>query len=379
MESTNLLNRAELTEALRPLIALGHLERDPEQILELLLRGIDREVVAEGGDKLKDQMLLEVSELLRVQSDDDLDLETTLLALVLPEDDDDLSLESEETPNNFHSELSEDPLHMYFNEIGQVSLVNSAEEMRLSQLIEGGDGTAKDKLIEANLRLVVSIAKKYVGRGVALPDLIQAGNIGLIRAVEKFDYRKGYKLSTYATWWIRQAITRDIADQGRTIRVPVHMVETINRLNRITRKLVQELGREVTDTEIAEEMGIAVGRISEIRKIAQDTVSLETPVGDEDDSNLSDFVSDDNAISPSDAVAGSILRDDLEDILDTLSPRERRVLQLRFGLVDGHSRTLEEVGKRFGVTRERIRQIEVKALRKLRNPSRSARLKDYLR
>jgi RNA polymerase primary sigma factor len=272
----------------------------------------------------------------------------------------------------------DDPVRMYLKEIGRVSLLKAEDEVYLAKLIEAGDENAKHRLTEANLRLVVSIAKKYIGRGMSFLDLIQEGNMGLIRAVEKFDYQKGFKFSTYATWWIRQAITRAIADQARTIRIPVHMVETINKLVRISRRLLQELGREPADPEIGEEMGITPDRVREIVKVAQDPVSLETPIGEEEDSHLGDFVPDSEAVAPSDAASLTMLRTEVEDILDTLTPRERRVLQLRFGLIDGHQRTLEEVGKRFGVTRERIRQIEAKALRKLRHPSRSMKLKDYL-
>ena len=272
----------------------------------------------------------------------------------------------------------DDPVRMYLKEIGRVALLRAEQEVEYAKLIEQGDHAAKDALTEANLRLVVSIAKKYIGRGMSFLDLIQEGNMGLIRAVEKFDYHKGYKFSTYATWWIRQAITRAIADQARTIRIPVHMVETINKLVRVSRRLLQELGREPTDEEVAEEMGVTPERVREIIKVSQDPVSLETPIGEEDDSHLGDFVEDKEAQAPSDAASLTMLRTEVEDILDTLTPRERRVLQLRFGLVDGHQRTLEEVGKRFGVTRERIRQIEAKALRKLRHPSRSRKLKDYL-
>ena len=271
----------------------------------------------------------------------------------------------------------DDPVRMYLKEIGRVALLKAEQEVHYAKLIEQGDEEAKNQLTEANLRLVVSIAKKYIGRGMSFLDLIQEGNMGLIRAVEKFDYHKGYKFSTYATWWIRQAITRAIADQARTIRIPVHMVETINKLVRVSRRLLQELGREPNDEEIADEMGITPEKVREITKVSQDPVSLETPIGEEEDSHLGDFVEDKEATAPSDAASLTMLRTEVEDILDTLTPRERRVLQLRFGLIDGHQRTLEEVGKRFGVTRERIRQIEAKALRKLRHPSRGKALKDY--
>ena len=272
----------------------------------------------------------------------------------------------------------DDPVRMYLKEIGRVPLLTAEEEIELARRIEQGDEEAKRRLAEANLRLVVSIAKKYVGRGMLFLDLIQEGNLGLIKAVEKFDYRKGYKFSTYATWWIRQAITRAIADQARTIRIPVHMVETINKLIRVSRQLLQELGREPTPEEIAEEMDIPVERVREIMKIAQEPVSLETPIGEEEDSHLGDFIEDEDAPAPAEAASYLLLKEQLEEVLDTLTPREEKVLRLRFGLDDGRARTLEEVGHVFGVTRERIRQIEAKALRKLRHPSRSKKLKDFL-
>lgn len=271
-----------------------------------------------------------------------------------------------------------DPVRMYLKEIGRVDLLSGEEEISLAERIEEGDEEAKRRLAEANLRLVVSIAKRYVGRGMLFLDLIQEGNMGLIKAVEKFDYRKGFKFSTYATWWIRQAITRAIADQARTIRIPVHMVETINKLIRVQRQLLQDLGREPSPEEIAEDMDLTPDKVREILKIAQEPVSLETPIGEEDDSHLGDFIEDQDATSPSEHAAYELLKEQLEDVLDTLTDREENVLRLRFGLDDGRTRTLEEVGKVFGVTRERIRQIEAKALRKLRHPSRSKRLKDFL-
>ncbi|TMW73843.1 RNA polymerase sigma factor RpoD [Alteribacter natronophilus] len=271
-----------------------------------------------------------------------------------------------------------DPVRMYLKEIGRVPLLSAKEEISLAKRIEDGDEEAKRRLAEANLRLVVSIAKRYVGRGMLFLDLIQEGNMGLIKAVEKFDYNKGYKFSTYATWWIRQAITRAIADQARTIRIPVHMVETINKLIRVQRQLLQDLGREPTPEEVSKEMDLTPEKVREILKIAQEPVSLETPIGEEDDSHLGDFIEDQEALAPSDAAAYELLKEQLEDVLDTLTDREENVLRLRFGLDDGRTRTLEEVGKVFGVTRERIRQIEAKALRKLRHPSRSKRLKDFL-
>ena len=301
------------------------------------------------------------------------------------DDDEDILLDDEDEVEVEQLDLSvpdgvsiEDPVRMYLKEIGKVPLLSAEEEIELAKRMELGDMEAKKRLAEANLRLVVSIAKRYVGRGMLFLDLIQEGNLGLIKAVEKFDYRKGYKFSTYATWWIRQAITRAIADQARTIRIPVHMVETINKLIRVSRQLLQELGREPTPEEIAVEMNMPVERVREILKISQEPVSLETPIGEEEDSHLGDFIQDDNVPVPADAAAFTLLKEQLEEVLSTLTEREKKVLTLRFGLEDGRARTLEEVGREFNVTRERIRQIEAKALRKLRHPSRSRKLKDYL-
>lgn len=292
------------------------------------------------------------------------------------------SIEKDEKTNK-KEDLTEnvnvnDPVRLYLKEIGRVSLLTADEEMAIAKRMAAGDEDAKKELAEANLRLVVSIAKRYVGRGMSFLDLIQEGNLGLIKAVEKFDYTKGFKFSTYATWWIRQAITRAIADQARTIRIPVHMVETINKLIRVSRQLLQEYGREPTPAEIAKEMGFSEDKVREIQKIAQDPVSLETPIGEEEDSHLGDFIPDDEAPAPSEAASYALLKEQLIDVLSTLTDREEKVLRLRFGLDDGRARTLEEVGKEFDVTRERIRQIEAKALRKLRHPSRSKKLKDYL-
>ncbi len=305
--------------------------------------------------------------------------------VIVMNEDDDIDLSEEEEVELDKLDLTipdsisiEDPVRMYLKEIGKVPLLSAEEEKELARRMADGDTEARKKLAEANLRLVVSIAKRYVGRGMLFLDLIQEGNLGLIKAVEKFDYQKGYKFSTYATWWIRQAITRAIADQARTIRIPVHMVETINKLIRVSRQLLQELGREPTPEEIAAEMEIPVERVREILKISQEPVSLETPIGEEEDSHLGDFIQDDNVPVPADAATFTLLKEQLGEVLETLTDREKKVLELRFGLEDGRSRTLEEVGKEFNVTRERIRQIEAKALRKLRHPSRSRKLKDYL-
>lgn len=306
-------------------------------------------------------------------NDDDGDVEDDIIL----SDEDDIDIEKIDlsVPDGIGLE---DPVRMYLKEIGKVPLLSAEEEIEYAQRMEEGDEEAKKRLAEANLRLVVSIAKRYVGRGMQFLDLIQEGNLGLIKAVEKFDYRKGYKFSTYATWWIRQAITRAIADQARTIRIPVHMIETINKLVRVQRQLLQELGREPSPEEIAETMDIPVERVREIQKISQEPVSLETPIGEEEDSHLGDFIQDDNVPVPAEAAASTLLKEQLVEVLGTLTDREQKVLRLRFGMDDGRARTLEEVGKEFNVTRERIRQIEAKALRKLRHPSRSRKLKDYL-
>lgn len=327
------------------------------------------ELNAEEFEKILDCLETNNIDVLRISDDDDDDI------LITEEDD----IEVEKIDLSVPDGVSiEDPVRMYLKEIGKVPLLSAEEEIDLAKRMELGDQEAKKRLAEANLRLVVSIAKRYVGRGMLFLDLIQEGNLGLIKAVEKFDYRKGYKFSTYATWWIRQAITRAIADQARTIRIPVHMVETINKLIRVSRQLLQELGREPTPEEIAEEMAMPVERVREILKISQEPVSLETPIGEEEDSHLGDFIQDDNVPVPADAAAFTLLKEQLVEVLGTLTEREQKVLRLRFGLDDGRARTLEEVGKEFNVTRERIRQIEAKALRKLRHPSRSRKLKDYL-
>ena len=314
-------------------------------------------------------------DVLQVVDDDDSDVPEDELDMIEETGEDETELLDLSVPDSINIE---DPVRMYLKEIGKVPLLTAEEEIELAKRMEAGDEDAKKRLAEANLRLVVSIAKRYVGRGMLFLDLIQEGNLGLIKAVEKFDYNKGFKFSTYATWWIRQAITRAIADQARTIRIPVHMVETINKLVRVSRQLLQELGREPTPEEIAERMEIPVERVREILKISQEPVSLETPIGEEEDSHLGDFNQDDNVPVPADAAAFTLLKEQLVEVLGTLTEREQKVLRLRFGLDDGRARTLEEVGKEFNVIRERIRQIEAKALRKLRHPSRSRKLKDYL-
>ena len=314
-------------------------------------------------------------DVLQVVEDDDNEVPEDELDIIDESGEDEQDLLDLSIPDSINIE---DPVRMYLKEIGKVPLLTAEEEIELAKRMESGDEDAKKRLAEANLRLVVSIAKRYVGRGMLFLDLIQEGNLGLIKAVEKFDYNKGFKFSTYATWWIRQAITRAIADQARTIRIPIHMVETINKLVRVSRQLLQELGREPTPEEIAERMEIPVERVREILKISQEPVSLETPIGEEEDSHLGDFIQDDNVPVPADAAAFTLLKEQLVEVLGTLTEREQKVLRLRFGLDDGRARTLEEVGKEFNVTRERIRQIEAKALRKLRHPSRSRKLKDYL-
>ena len=320
---------------------------------------------------------IDVSDVLDLIGSADMDNPTLSEMQAIEDEGLDVSNENIEDIDDSNVKL-DDPIRMYLKEIGKVPLLSADEEIDLAKRMEEGDVTAKQRLAEANLRLVVSIAKRYVGRGMLFLDLIQEGNLGLIKAVEKFDYRKGYKFSTYATWWIRQAITRAIADQARTIRIPVHMVETINKLIRVSRQLLQEYGREPLPEEIAEEMGIPEEKVREIIKIAQEPVSLETPIGEEEDSHLGDFIPDDDAPAPADAAAFNLLKEQLMGVLSTLTPREEMVLKLRFGLEDGRARTLEEVGREFKVTRERIRQIEAKALRKLRHPSRSRKLKDSI-
>ena len=371
------MNMAKFSEKLGELMELAKKKKNVLEYQEISDFFKDFPLEPEQMDKVFDFLEANGIDILRIQDNDMDDL--------IISDDDDLNLSEEDEVDMENIDLSvpegvsiEDPVRMYLKEIGKVPLLSAEEEITLAQRMEEGDESAKKRLAEANLRLVVSIAKRYVGRGMLFLDLIQEGNLGLIKAVEKFDYRKGYKFSTYATWWIRQSITRAFADQARTIRIPVHMVETINKLIRVSRQLLQELGREPHPEEIAEEMNMSVERVREILKISQEPVSLETPIGEEEDSHLGDFIQDDNVPVPADAAAFTLLKEQLVEVLGTLTEREQKVLRLRFGLDDGRARTLEEVGKEFNVTRERIRQIEAKALRKLRHPSRSRKLKDYL-
>ena len=361
---------AKLTEKLKELVEIAKKKKNMLEYQEINDFFQSMELNAEEFEKILDCLEANNIDVLRISDDED-DEEILL--------DDEEEIEVEKIDLSVPDGVSiEDPVRMYLKEIGKVPLLSAEEEIELAKRMELGDQEAKKRLAEANLRLVVSIAKRYVGRGMLFLDLIQEGNLGLIKAVEKFDYRKGYKFSTYATWWIRQAITRAIADQARTIRIPVHMVETINKLIRVSRQLLQELGREPSPEEIAAEMNMPVDRVREILKISQEPVSLETPIGEEEDSHLGDFIQDDNVPVPADAAAFTLLKEQLQEGLGTLTEREQKVLTLRFGLDDGRARTLEEVGKEFNVTRERIRQIEAKALRKLRHPSRSRKLKDYL-
>jgi RNA polymerase primary sigma factor len=370
-------------EKLKTLVGIGKKKKNILELQEINDVFSDMELEAEQMDKIFEYLEVQGIDVLRMSEEvviDDLadDLPDDI-DLMLVTEEDDVEVDMEKIDLSVPDGISiEDPVRMYLKEIGKVPLLSADEEIELAKRMSEGDEDAKKRLAEANLRLVVSIAKRYVGRGMLFLDLIQEGNLGLIKAVEKFDYRKGYKFSTYATWWIRQAITRAIADQARTIRIPVHMVETINKLIRVSRQLLQELGREPSPEEIAEEMNMPVDRVREILKISQEPVSLETPIGEEEDSHLGDFIKDDNVPVPAEAAAFTLLKEQLEEVLGTLTEREQKVLTLRFGLDDGRARTLEEVGKEFNVTRERIRQIEAKALRKLRHPSRSRKLKDYL-
>ena len=371
------MNMAKFSEKLQELVELGKKKKNVLEYQEINDHFKEMPLDPDALDKVFDYLESCGIDVLRIpESDED---------VFIISDDDGINLDEEEEVDVENIDLSvpegvsiEDPVRMYLKEIGKVPLLSAEEEIELAKRMEEGDEAAKKRLAAANLRLVVSIAKRYVGRGMLFLDLIQEGNLGLIKAVEKFDYRKGYKFSTYATWWIRQAITRAIADQARTIRIPVHMVETINKLIRVSRQLLQELGREPQPEEIAEKMDMSVDRVREILKISQEPVSLETPIGEEEDSHLGDFIQDDNVPVPADAAAFTLLKEQLVEVLNTLTDREQKVLRLRFGLDDGRARTLEEVGKEFNVTRERIRQIEAKALRKLRHPSRSRKLKDYL-
>ena len=364
-------NMLKFDEKLKELLASAKKKKNTLDYQEIMDAFADIDLDPDKMDKIFDFLEASNIDIIRT-TDDDMDDEPILL-----DGDDDIDIEKIDLSIPEGVSI-EDPVRMYLKEIGKVPLLSAEEEIELAKRMENGDQNAKKRLAEANLRLVVSIAKRYVGRGMLFLDLIQEGNLGLIKAVEKFDYRKGYKFSTYATWWIRQAITRAIADQARTIRIPVHMVETINKLIRVSRQLLQELGREPSPEEIAAEMDMPVERVREILKISQEPVSMETPIGEEEDSHLGDFIEDDNVPAPAEAAAFTLLKEQLDEVLSTLTDREQKVLRLRFGLEDGRARTLEEVGKEFKVTRERIRQIEAKALRKLRHPSRSRKLRDYL-
>ena len=362
-------------ERLKELVALGKKKKSILDVQEINDFFNDMELNADQMEKVFDYLEANNIDVLRISEDTEDDVDVDIDIIISDEDDVDVENIDLSVPEGVSIE---DPVRMYLKEIGKVPLLSAEREIELAQRMEEGDEEAKKELAEANLRLVVSIAKRYVGRGMLFLDLIQEGNLGLIKAVEKFDYHKGYKFSTYATWWIRQAITRAIADQARTIRIPVHMVETINKLIRVSRQLLQELGREPLPEETAKEMDMPVERVREILKISQEPVSLETPIGEEEDSHLGDFIQDDNVPVPAEAAAQTLLKEQLDEVLDTLTEREQKVLRLRVGMNDGRARTLEEVGREFDVTRERIRQIEAKALRKLRHPSRSRKLRDYL-
>lgn len=368
-------NTQKFLERMNELVALGKKKKSILDVQEINDFFTDMELTTEQMEKVFDYLEANNIDVLRINSDSDDDADMDIDGIISDEEEVDMENIDLSVPEGVSIE---DPVRMYLKEIGKVPLLSAEREIELAKRMEEGDEDAKKELAEANLRLVVSIAKRYVGRGMLFLDLIQEGNLGLIKAVEKFDYHKGYKFSTYATWWIRQAITRAIADQARTIRIPVHMVETINKLIRVSRQLLQELGREPLPEEIAKELDMPVDRVREILKISQEPVSLETPIGEEEDSHLGDFIQDDNVPVPAEAAAQTLLKEQLDEVLDTLTEREQKVLRLRFGMNDGRARTLEEVGKEFDVTRERIRQIEAKALRKLRHPSRSRKLRDYL-
>ena len=368
-------NAQKFLERMNELVALGKKKKSILDVQEINDFFTDMELSTDQMEKVFDYLEANNIDVLRISGDADDDVDMDLDDIISDEEEVDMENIDLSVPEGVSIE---DPVRMYLKEIGKVPLLSAEREILLAKRMEEGDEDAKKELAEANLRLVVSIAKRYVGRGMLFLDLIQEGNLGLIKAVEKFDYHKGYKFSTYATWWIRQAITRAIADQARTIRIPVHMVETINKLIRVSRQLLQELGREPLPEEIAKELDMPVDRVREILKISQEPVSLETPIGEEEDSHLGDFIQDDNVPVPAEAAAQTLLKEQLDEVLDTLTEREQKVLRLRFGMNDGRARTLEEVGKEFDVTRERIRQIEAKALRKLRHPSRSRKLRDYL-